>query len=336
MRLGNITETVWRKAIGRQLKNEEKGMFPPSWQERCGGICTNGEQASLWAEAVVSAGTGRAAYYAVRQAAGDLAARGVRASGVSVRLLLPQAAEEANVAELAAGAKEACDELGISLSCIRGEVTPAVSLETATAAVVGDAPGKRLADCRGAKPGDEILLCGYVGLEGSLRILDEAGEELERRFSPAFLEQARQMKQKMICPGQFLELWGENAPDGLVSAAHQIGSGGIFAALWELSGASGVGFEAALSGMAVRQETVEICEYFQLNPYLMTSAGSFLLATADAGRAIEVLEKAGASAGRLGVIKAQNARVITSGNETRYLDRPAPDELMRWQAMRKK
>ena len=51
---------------------------------------------------------------------------------------------------------------------------------------------------------------------------------------------------------------------------------------------------------------------------------------------IEVLEKAGARAVRLGVAKAQNARVITSKEEIRYLDRPAPDELARWQKDYKK
>lgn len=32
----------------------------------------------------------------------------------------------------------------------------------------------------------------------------------------------------------------------------------------------------------------------------------------------------------LGVTTADHAKVITSGDEVRYLDRPAPDELMRW------
>ena len=86
--------------------------------------------------------------------------------------------------------------------------------------------------------------------------------------------------------------------------------------------------------IALRQETVEICEYFRLNPYQMTSSGSFLLAADHAEEVIAVLEGAGARAGRLGVARAQNARVITSGEEVRYLDRPAPDELMRWQGIR--
>ena len=111
-------------------------------------------------------------------------------------------------------------------------------------------------------------------------------------------------------------------------------SGGILAALWDLAEHAQIGLESDLGLMTLRQETVEICEFFHLNPYQMTSAGSFLLAADHAEEVIAVLKEAGARAGRLGVARAQNARVITSGEEVRYLDRPAPDELMRWQGMR--
>jgi len=97
---------------------------------------------------------------------------------------------------------------------------------------------------------------------------------------------------------------------------------------------SGTGLEVSMEAMALKQETVEICEHFQINPYQMTSAGSYLIATEHAEELMGVLEKAGARAGRLGIAKAQNARVITSGDETRYLDRPAPDSLMCWQRER--
>ena len=97
-----------------------------------------------------------------------------------------------------------------------------------------------------------------------------------------------------------------------------------------------IGFEIAMGSISLKQETVEICEYYRLNPYQLTSAGSYLILTDEADQVIEVLEKAGARAVRLGVAKAQNARVITSKEEIRYLDRPAPDELARWQKDYKK
>ena len=106
--------------------------------------------------------------------------------------------------------------------------------------------------------------------------------------------------------------------------------------LWpEMAETLRTGFEADMSSISIRQETVEICEFYRLNPYQMASSGSFLIVTEDAGRVIEILEKGGARAVSLGVINAQNARVITSGEDVRYLDRPAPDELELWQARRK-
>ena len=51
---------------------------------------------------------------------------------------------------------------------------------------------------------------------------------------------------------------------------------------------------------------------------------------------MKVAGKGGGASVRLGVAKAQNARVITSKEEIRYLDRPAPDELARWQKDYKK
>ena len=59
----------------------------------------------------------------------------------------------------------------------------------------------------------------------------------------------------------------------------QIGSGGILASLWELAETVRTGFEIEMPQINLKQETVEICEFYRLNPYLMTSAGSYLILT---------------------------------------------------------
>ena len=114
------------------------------------------------------------------------------------------------------------------------------------------------------------------------------------------------------------------------SLMRQIGSGGILASLWELAETVRTGFEIEMPQINLKQETVEICEFYRLNPYLMTSAGSYLILTSQAESVIRALEEAGAPAVRLGEARDQNARVIRNGEEIRYLDRPAPDELERW------
>lgn len=68
------------------------------------------------------------------------------------------------------------------------------------------------------------------------------------------------------------------------------------AALWEMAEEEKIGFEIAMGSISLKQETVEICEYYRLNPYQLTSAGSYLILTDEADQVIEVLEKAGARA----------------------------------------
>lgn len=363
MRYGKITQTAWQRSVRRQLHTRgPEILFRPTPWETCSGLAAEGAggKGFLWTEAHAYGRSGRTGFYAVLQAAGELAARGVRICSVSVRVLLRPDAEEEELRELTAGIEDACARLGICVSAFQGEVAPAAAqntvfvtgagtiwseaetretresswLETETRdAWESSRPGADPASCgrRDDGSGQEILLCGYAGLEGTLRVLGEAEEELKTRFVPAFLARTEALKDELVTPDQLL---AAQRQCGRITAVRQIGSGGVLAALWELAEILHTGLETDLRAVALKQETVEICEFFRLNPYQMTSAGSFLIVTEDAETVLNVLEKAGARAGRLGVTKAQNARVITSGEETRYLDRPAPDELVRWTAER--
>lgn len=340
MRLGKITRTAWQRSVRRQLHTEDaQTLFALSPSENCSGFETEDGTAVVWADAHTAGDSGRTGFYAVLQAAGELAAKGVRPREVSVRILFPGESEEDLLREVAAGIAEACERIEMQVSALHGEVTPAVIHTVVCAHAVGTAERDhligKLSAGKSAENGTargkeaEILLCGYAGLEGTLRILDEAEEELSSRFVSAFLDQTKELKNELVMPEQLLSCETER-----ILAARQIGSGGILAALWELAEDVDAGFEIDMANIALKQETVEICEFYRLNPYQMTSAGSFLIVTTEAEQVIELLKGAGARAGRLGVTKAQNARVITSGTEMRYLDRPAPDELVNWMAKR--
>lgn len=344
MRYGRIGQTAWNRSIRKQLHTiRDEVILSPSPQNSCGGIrymapeTDHGlseeeteETVFLWADVRVSGNSPNIGYYAILQAAGELASRGNRMTGVSVRVLLPPGSEEEDLKELAAGIEEACRRMEIQVSSIQGEVTSAVTICTVFVSGAG-AGEKKALPVACPLEGGEILLCGYVGLEGTLRILDEAEDELGTRFVPSFLAQTKELRRELVIPDQLLRA---TAAQGKIRAIRQIGSGGILAALWDMAEELDTGFEADLSAMTLRQETVEICEFYRLNPYQMTSAGSFLIVTEHGDAVLDVLEKAGARAGRLGVIKAHRARVISSGEEIRYLDRPAPDELEVWMSGR--
>ena len=109
----------------------------------------------------------------------------------------------------------------------------------------------------------------------------------------------------------------------------QITSGGILAALWEMAESSNVGMEVDLKKMTIKQETVEVCEFCHLNPYQLTSTGSVLIFTERGEELVSKYEEEGICATVLGKTTVDHARVILGGEEKRFLDRPAADELLK-------
>lgn len=329
MKAGKLSQTVWRRSVEKQLNKEEKRATVPAPAENCMAVRLEENETELVTSAHVFGATEKICVYALAKALNDLAARGGRLQGISAQLLLPTDAEEADVKRIVGTLQKICTQKQISILGLQAEVNPAVSEQFVQIIAIGSGKETEMFSAQNIRPGQEIILCGTIGLEGILRILDEREAELSKRFVPAFIRQIKELQSQLFLDEaiEAAKVFSNNT-DTL--AMQQIGSGGIFAALWEMAEEAGVGLEIDLSKIAIRQETVEICEYYQLNPYQMTSTGGVLMVTEDGAGLIKALEKAGAGAVRLGVTTAENARVITSGTEKRYMDRPAPDEWMRW------
>ena len=166
------------------------------------------------------------------------------------------------------------------------------------------------------------MLVKWIGMEGMLRIAEEKGEELGKRFAPVFIRQI-QSRRKEIFAGKELEIArSEGTP-----YVRQITEGGILAALWELAKNTGFGLDVDMKRMSVLQETIEVCEQYRLNPYQLTSVGSFLMVSEDGNTLAEALRRNRIHASVIGHLTEGNDKIIHNGGETRYLDRPAPDEL---------
>ena len=108
---------------------------------------------------------------------------------------------------------------------------------------------------------------------------------------------------------------------------HDVTEGGIFGALWEMAEASGVGLEIDLKKIPLKQETVEICEYFGISPYELISSGSMLMAAKDGNRLVMELQKEGIPAVIIGKATAGRDRILRNEDECRYLEPPKTDEL---------
>lgn len=332
MKVGNLSQTAWRRSVLKQLHTKrEESVLKLSAGERCSAYRIEDDQLFVTASASVSGISKNLGLYAVATAVNHLSTRGAVPLGIEVSVLMPEDYGEQSVKKLVGGMETLCSNLKMEMTNIQLEVNPAVTQVIVRVDAIGTAKEGSLRHLEEIKPNQDIVLCGSVGLEGILRILDEREKELKERFVPTFLRQTKALQKEMLKIKELSNVEEATRQSRIsVSAMQQIGSGGIFATLWEVAEEAGIGLEIDMQKILIRQETVEICEYYHLNPYKMTSAGCILLFTDHGEELVKILEESGARAIRLGSTTAENARVITSGSETRYIDRPTPDELMLW------
>lgn len=325
MKIGKVSESILKRSILKTLQfKREEALFEPSVEEMCYGITCSKEEQLLFADTMLYGDEKDLGVFALAQVMNDLASRGARMVGAAVRIMLPPYAYESRLKAMVESVERAGSAHAVQILCAKAEVSPVINKAVVQMNGVGVVKkGEMIRSCMG-KPDQDIVLLKWIGLEGTFRVMREKEDELFKRFVPAFFNQIRGMESELFSADAL-----EIAKDYGVSAMHQITSGGILAALWEMAEASNIGLEVDLKKMTIRQETVEICEYCHLNPYQLTSAGSVLLVVERGEELVDKYREMGVWASLLGRTTKDTARVILGGEEKRYIDKPGKDELLK-------
>ena len=323
MKAGKLKESVLKRSILKQLhKRNDKVLMGPFVGSDYGAIdVTEDEVVVLSTDPITASavGQGKAAVYA---ATNDVASSGATPQGVSVSLLLPTSLNEEELRDIIKDMESACEECHVDIIGGHTEVTRAVKEPLVTVTAVGTVSKDKLVDNRKLCPGMDIVVSKWVGLEGTAILAKEKSGELRTRFPQPFIDKAAVFDQMMsVIPETAV------AVKSGVCAMHDVSEGGIFGALWELAECGDVGLEIDLKKIPIRQETIEICEFFDINPYKMMSGGSLLMATEDGNALVRELEKAGIFAAIIGKATASNDRVLLNEDERRFLETTQTDEI---------
>ena len=121
------------------------------------------------------------------KAAGDLAAKRVRSTAVSVQILFPESSDEQELKDIMRILTEICEETGLAITCVQAESAEYVLRTVIQITAVGVKENSKQ-QMKKWVSGTEIILCGYTGLEGTLRLVEEAEADLRTRFTPSFIE----------------------------------------------------------------------------------------------------------------------------------------------------
>ena len=317
MKNGKISESVLKRSVLKQLHTKsDRILFKPAVGEDCAVISMQaGDQTKLVTATQtftldVSDKHVRA-NCAVYDALNNIYAMGAGPIGIELALLETVRAIDA-----------VCEEAGIVVLGGHTQVSRAVKNIVVTVTAIGEACEQALTPSSAAAPGMDIIVTGYVGLEGTAILANEKRAELETRFSKAFIDKSAAYIDHISTAMEAASAIGAG-----VAAIHDASQGGIFGAFWDMAEASGIGLDIDLKKLPIRQDTIEISEFFDINPYKLLSGGSLIIIAADGTRVVRELEKTGQNAVIVGATTDSNDRVLISGEERRFLETAQTDEI---------
>ncbi len=323
MKIGKIPETILKRSVIRQIKHRrEEVLVGPAIGEDCSIISLKGDEVFVLSTDPITGTVQDIGTLAVHITANDIASSGAELIGIMLSVLLPENTTEAELKDMMNDVDMVCEQLHIEVIGGHTEVTKAVNQPIVTVTGIGKMKKSDMIMTSGARPGQEIVMTKWIGLEGTAIIAKAKEQELLSKYSSGFIEEAG----KMI---DYISVVPESriAMKVGVTSMHDVTEGGIFGALWEIGAASKVGLEVDLQKILLRQETVEICEFFNLNPYMLISSGCMLIVSDNANLLVDRLKEGGIAAAVIGRITEGNDRIIINNDEQRYLEPPKADEL---------
>ena len=320
---GKVPESVLKRSVMNLLHTKRKEVVLGSAVgEDCAAVALAEDEIFVLSTDPITGTAKDIGRLSILVTVNDLASAGAEPVGVLLTILLPVGATEEDLAEIMRDVDAACAKTDLQVIGGHTETTPVVNQPVVSVTGVGKVKRGRLISTAGAKPGMDLVVTKAVGIEGTSILAKEYAQELTERFSGDFVERAAAFD-------RFLSVLDE----GIIAAKHGAGAmhdvteGGIFGALWEMAEASGTGLNVELLEIPIRQETVEICEYFSIDPYRLISSGCMLIATEDGYGLIRKLSEAGIPASVIGKVTTGPDRIVTSGDRRTYLVPPGPDEL---------
>lgn len=346
MKTGNVTGAVYERSVHRKLKNENRWIRGAAHGEdcaffECGGGKTFLSQSGVYTGADMA---GYAVYSAVNRAAAWEAEYALGAGNrnmqcsVQVQIMLPAEEKEQTLQRMVCDIRDAAENSGAAPADVKACVTAAVSVPVTMASAVIPAATAGNADTGAGKAasaesgnarktsltGSQIVMTKWAGTEGTARLTNRCREQLLKRYPAHFLDEAAAFDRYLsIVPEAAV---ARKSGVGAVCAA---GEGGVFHALWTLAERAGTGLEVFLKKIPIRQETVEVCNMLDVNPYELAANGSLLCVTREGEALAESFRREGIPAEVIGFLTGENDRVIINGEERRFLEPAKEDSVYR-------
>lgn len=323
MKTGKLPENVLKRSVFKMIKHRREEVLIRSG---VGLDCTvtkfGADDLVVMSTDPITGTDSNLGKLAVNVTANDLASNGATPVGLMVTALLPVDIEEKDIKALMKEIDDECAILDMEVMGGHTEITPVVNQIVLSVAGVGKINKDKMLCADRIKPGFEIVVTKAIGLEGTSIIAQAKEEQLVKRYPKTLVEKAKSFVDEISVVKE-----SRIAVEHGAVFMHDVTEGGIYGALWEVASAAGLGLEVYLKKIPVRQETIEICDFVDADPYKLISSGSMLIVTEHGNELVNALNSQGIDGAVIGSFVLGNDKIVINEDEKRYLEPPAVDEL---------
>ena len=319
MRLGKLDNDELERLVLNKFKRTRPESFcAPGIGQDCASLDLAGDLAILSCDPITSAGITHLGRLTVHVSCNDAAAAGAEPVGLLVTLLAPPDAVADEIGRIADDLAAAAQVAGVDILGGHTEVTDSVTRFVTCASVIARAPKE--GGMSGIRPGDDLVMSKWAGLEGTSIIAGDYAELLSGLPGELIPQALALSDQLSVVPESRIAL--KNG----ATAMHDVTEGGILGAAWEMAYVGNCGIRLNVNQIPILPVTRAFCDALALDPLRLISSGSMLVSCADGDALVSALSDAGIPAACIG--RACDTPGLTTANGT-PIDPPGADEIYR-------
>ena len=322
MEIGKLPNSILREIVLDKIKeNRKEILVRPKVGEDCCAV-DFGDNVCVLSSDPITGAENEVGRLAVHISCNDVASCGAEPLGLLVTILVPPKATQKELESVMSQISETANSLNVDIIGGHTEVTTAVNRFVIITTAVGHVLKDKLVTTSGAKVGDDIIITKYAGIEGTAIIANDKEKELIGRLEKDVLDKAKSLVKDIsvvkegIIAGQFG-----------VNSMHDITEGGVLGAIWEVTEASEKGAMVYADRIPVMDETLKICNIYNIDPLRLISSGCMIITCKNGDELVKELERNGIKATVIGQITESSEKRLVFKDGDVEIGEPLSDEL---------
>lgn len=330
---GKIPVDILKEVVFKNLGAERKEVVIGPSAGIDGAVLDLGDKSLIVSMDPITGAVERVGWLAINVNANDVATFGVEPAFLFSCIMLPENADRKLVETISIQMNAAAKDLGIAIVGGHCESTPSLANPIVVGCILGLTEKGRYVTAGSAKPGDKLILTKSAGIEGTAILATDREQTLKKTMNNTTLQAAKNFYNQISVVKDALTAY----KTGGVHAMHDPTEGGILNGVHEMADASNLGVKITEKAIAVRPETAQVCNYFQIDPLQLIGSGALLISAEakSADKIVSNLKREEIQASVIGEFteNAEHRLLTKKDGAVKALPRPLSDHL--WKALRR-